>query len=112
MASESTMKCMAQRCPVILMEQQGHGHTGDRPAKPMTIDQMVKDTAGDAGRRWRQRYVRIDHAASVARIIPKARLAVLPGTRHFGVVKSHAWLEPMIKSLVQSVVRRLVINDN
>jgi pimeloyl-ACP methyl ester carboxylesterase len=36
----------AQRCPVILIEQQGHGHTTDRPAKPMTINQVVKDTAG------------------------------------------------------------------
>jgi pimeloyl-ACP methyl ester carboxylesterase len=49
-------------------------------------------------------YVRIDHAASVADMIPKARLAVLPGTTHFGIVKRHAWLEPMMESLAQSVV--------
>lgn len=34
-----------QSRPVILIEQQGHGHTADRPARPMSIDQMVKDTA-------------------------------------------------------------------
>ena len=36
----------ARRRPVIAIEQQGHGHTGDRPDKPMTIDLMVEDTAG------------------------------------------------------------------
>ncbi len=35
----------ARRRPVIAIEQQGHGHTADRPATPFTIDQMVKDTA-------------------------------------------------------------------
>ena len=215
-----------QRRSVILIEQQGHGHTADRPAKPMTIDQMVKDTAGVLSRlgvrqadlfghslggiiatgvvirhpnlvrsvttlgtpfkldgflpelariqrdptltpspelvrllpteadfnAWRESfkrvapdpsafdsslerlnamlgawpgwteaelraihapmliavgdndYVRIDHAASVANMIPKARLAVLPGTTHFGVVKRHTWLEPMMESLAQSMV--------
>lgn len=215
-----------QHRPVILIEQQGHGHTADRPAKSMTIDQMVKDTAGvlshlgvqqadlfghslggivatgvairyphlvrcvttlgtpfqldgflpelariqrdptlapspelarllptDADfAAWRKSfqrvapdpsafdsslerlnamlgawpgwkeaelraiqapmliaigdndYVRIDHAASVARMIPKARLAVLPGTTHFGIVQRYAWLEPMMDALIQSAV--------
>jgi pimeloyl-ACP methyl ester carboxylesterase len=35
----------ARTRPVIAIEQQGHGHTGDRPG-PMTIDRMVEDTAG------------------------------------------------------------------
>lgn len=49
-------------------------------------------------------YVRLDHAAEVARLIPNARLAVLPGTTHFGVVKRDAWLEPMIDALTQSAL--------
>ena len=213
----------ARRRPVIAIEQQGHGHTADRPAMPFTIDQMVKDTAavlthlkvGKAdlfghslggmiatglsirypglvrsvttlgtpyqleGFRpdlvrlqrgtdttpspelakilpteadfaaWRasfQRvapdpaafdavlerlntmlatwrgwsdgelrsiqaatlvaigdndFVRVDHAADVTRLIPNARLAVLPGTTHLGIVKREAWLEPMIEGLAQ-----------
>lgn len=31
--------------PVIAIEQQGHGHTGDRSG-PMTLDRMVDDTSG------------------------------------------------------------------
>jgi pimeloyl-ACP methyl ester carboxylesterase len=34
------------RQPVLAIEQQGHGHTADRPENPMTIDRMVEDTAG------------------------------------------------------------------
>lgn len=213
----------ARRRPVIAIEQQGHGHTGDRPSRPMTVDQMVKDTAGVLGHlgvrqadlfghslggivatgvaihhpgivrsvttlgtpyqlegflpelvrmqrdptltpspalipllpseadftAWRASfersapdptafdkilaklntmlaewpgwteaelraiqpptllaigdndYVRIDHATEVARLMPNARLAVLPGTTHFGIVKHDAWLEPMIEALTQ-----------
>lgn len=213
----------AHRRPVIAIEQQGHGHTADRPAMPFTIDQMVKDTAAvlmhlkvrkadllghslggmiatgmsirypdlvrtvttlgapyqlegfrpdlvrlqrgidatpspalakllpteadfaawrasfqrvapDPGAfdailerlntmlaTWRgwtdgelrsiqaptlvaigdNDYVRIDHAADVTRLIPNARLVVLPGTTHLGIVKRASWLEPMIESLAQ-----------
>jgi len=35
----------ATRLPVIAIEQQGHGHTGDRPG-PITMERMLKDTAG------------------------------------------------------------------
>ncbi|TWS98493.1 alpha/beta fold hydrolase [Reyranella sp. CPCC 100927] len=213
----------ARRRPVIAIEQQGHGHTADRPAMPFTIDQMVKDTAAvlmhlrvrkadllghslggmiatgmsirypdlvrtvttlgapyqlegfrpdlvrlqrgidatpspalakllpteadfaawrasfqrvapDPGAfdailerlntmlaTWRgwtdgelrsiqaptlvaigdNDYVRIDHAADVTRLIPNARLVVLPGTTHLGIVKRESWLEPMIESLAQ-----------
>jgi pimeloyl-ACP methyl ester carboxylesterase len=31
--------------PVIAIEQQGHGHTGDRPG-PITVERLVDDTAG------------------------------------------------------------------
>lgn len=43
-------------------------------------------------------FVRIEHAAEMARLIPDARLAVLPGTTHLGIVKRGAWLEPMIEA--------------
>lgn len=213
----------ARRQPVIAIEQQGHGHTADRPERSMTLDQMIRDTAGvlahlkvrqadlfghslggmiatgvairhpdivrnvttlgapyqlegfredlvriqrDASATpspalatllptetdfaaWRTSfqkvapdpkafdsalerlntmlttwtgwshdqlrairaptliaigdndYVRIEHAAEVARLIPNARLAVLPGTTHFGVVKRDAWLEPMMQAMTQ-----------
>jgi pimeloyl-ACP methyl ester carboxylesterase len=213
----------AARQPVIAIEQQGHGHTADRPGKPITIDQMVKDTAGvlahlnvpqadlfghslggivatgvairhadivrkvttlgtpyqldgfrpDLARMqrgsteapspelvqllpteadfaaWRASfersapdptafdsilgrlntmlatwpgwaegelrsilapmliaigdndYVRIDHAAEFARLVPNARLAVLPGTTHLHIVKRDAWLAPMIDALME-----------
>lgn len=213
----------AQTRPVILIEQQGHGHTADRPDAPMRIEQMVKDTAGvlnQIGARqvdlfgvslggivatgvairhpqlvrnlttlgtpfrlegflpelvriqrdptltpspelaalfptetdfanmrasfrrvaptpdafdailgrlnamlaawpgWTEAelrgirarmliaigdndYVRIEHATEVAHMIPSARLAVLPGTTHLGIVKRDAWLAPMIDSLAQ-----------
>lgn len=44
-------------------------------------------------------YVRVEHAAEVVRIIPKARLAVLPGTSHAGIVRRDAWLGPMMEAL-------------
>jgi len=212
----------ARTRPVIAIEQQGHGHTGDRPG-PMTIDRMVEDTAGvlahlgvrqadlfghslggmiatgmairhpslvrsaaivsapsviegflpDLARiqrdptlvpppslvpllpteadiaAWRASFersapdptafdrilgrlntmlaqwpgwteaelrairvpvllaigdtdfVRVDHAAEMARLIPDARLAVLPGTTHFGIMKRGAWLEPMVEARLQ-----------
>jgi len=212
-----------RRRPVIAIEQQGHGHTADRPSKPMTLDQMVTDTAGvlahlkvaqadvlghslggmiatglairhpDLARTvttlgapfqidgfredlarlqrgevttpspalakllpteadfaaWRasfQRsapdpdafdailerlnvmlaiwpgwsqdqlrsirapmlvavgdndFVTVAHAVDISNLIPKARLAVLPGTTHFGIVKRDAWLEPMMDALAQ-----------
>jgi pimeloyl-ACP methyl ester carboxylesterase len=46
-------------------------------------------------------YVRIDHAAEMAALIPGARLAVLPNTTHLGIIKRGAWLEPMIKARLQ-----------
>jgi pimeloyl-ACP methyl ester carboxylesterase len=45
--------------------------------------------------------VRIDHAAEMARLIPNARLAILPGTTHFGIVRRDAWLEPMMDALTR-----------
>jgi pimeloyl-ACP methyl ester carboxylesterase len=213
----------ADRQPVIAIEQQGHGHTADRPGEPITIDQMIRDTAGvlaylnvrqsdlvghslggiiatgvairhpdivrkvatlgtpyqldgfrpDLARMqrgsteapspelaqllpteadfaaWRASfersapdptafetilsrlntmlaawpgwsedelcsirarmliaigdndYVRIEHAAEFARLVPNARLAVLPGTTHLHIVKRDAWIAPMIDALME-----------
>jgi pimeloyl-ACP methyl ester carboxylesterase len=210
--------------PVIAIEQQGHGHTADRPGQPMTVEQMVKDTAGvlthlgvrqadllghslggmvatgvsircpDLVRNvvtlgapyrldgfrpdlvelqrnpaaipspelakllpteadfaaWRASfervapdtkaydailarlnamlaawpgwsddeirairaptliaigdndYVRIEHGAEVARLVAKARLAVLPGTTHLRIVQRHTWIEPMMDALTEA----------
>lgn len=41
-------------------------------------------------------FVRIDHAAETAALLPNARLAVLSGTTHTGVLDRGAWLVPMI----------------
>jgi len=37
---------LSRNQPVVLIEQQGHGHTADRPDLPMTIERMVSDTVG------------------------------------------------------------------
>jgi pimeloyl-ACP methyl ester carboxylesterase len=47
-------------------------------------------------------FVRVDHAAEVARLIPNGRLAVLPGTTHLNIVKRYSWLEPMIEELARA----------
>jgi pimeloyl-ACP methyl ester carboxylesterase len=47
-------------------------------------------------------YVQIDHAAEVARLVPNARLAVLPGTTHLGIVRRHPWIEPMMDALTEA----------
>jgi pimeloyl-ACP methyl ester carboxylesterase len=44
-------------------------------------------------------YVRIDHAAGIAGLIPNARLAVLPGTTHLGIVRRDGWYAPMMAAL-------------
>jgi pimeloyl-ACP methyl ester carboxylesterase len=46
-------------------------------------------------------YVRIDHAAEMAQLIPDARLAVLPGTTHLGITGRGAWLEAMIAARLE-----------
>jgi pimeloyl-ACP methyl ester carboxylesterase len=45
-------------------------------------------------------FTRIDHAAEMAKLIPGAQLAVLPGTTHVGMMKRGAWLVPMIQSMI------------
>lgn len=42
-------------------------------------------------------YVRIEHAAQIARLIPDARLAVLPGTTHLNIVQRGTWILPLME---------------
>lgn len=41
-------------------------------------------------------FVRIDHAAETLALLPDARLAVLPGTTHTGLLDRGEWIVPMI----------------
>lgn len=41
-------------------------------------------------------FVRIEHAASMKRLIAGAQLAVLPGTTHMDIIKRVAWWGPMM----------------
>ncbi|MFY1832112.1 alpha/beta fold hydrolase [Myxococcus fulvus] len=43
--SKDLLPRFARSRPVIAMEMQGHGHTGDRPG-PIQLERMVKDVAG------------------------------------------------------------------
>ena len=49
-------------------------------------------------------YVRVDHAVEIAGIIANARVAVLPGTTHLGIVRRDAWYEPMMTALQQAEI--------
>jgi pimeloyl-ACP methyl ester carboxylesterase len=44
-------------------------------------------------------FMRVDFAAQMARLIPRAQLAVLPDTTHMDIcLKRGAWLEPMVQA--------------
>ncbi len=43
-------------------------------------------------------FMRVDFAAQMARLIPGARLAVLPDTTHMDILKRDAWLEPFLEA--------------
>jgi pimeloyl-ACP methyl ester carboxylesterase len=45
-------------------------------------------------------YTRIEHAADMVRLIPRAQLAVLPNTTHLNIVDRGAWLVPLIVSRI------------
>lgn len=45
-------------------------------------------------------FTRIEHAAEMRRLIPRAELAVLPGTTHLGMISHGDWLVPMIRSAI------------
>jgi len=45
-------------------------------------------------------FTRIEHAAEMKRLIPGARLAVLPGTTHMNIIDRGDWLAPMIEARI------------
>ena len=45
-------------------------------------------------------FTRIEHAAEMARLIPGAQLAVLPGTTHMNVQTRGAWFVPMLQARI------------
>ncbi|MEZ0470689.1 alpha/beta fold hydrolase [Luteimonas salinilitoris] len=45
-------------------------------------------------------FVRIEHAAEMARLIPGCRLAVLPGTTHMNITDRGDWIVPMIQDRI------------
>jgi pimeloyl-ACP methyl ester carboxylesterase len=47
-------------------------------------------------------FTRIEHAAEMYRLIPNAKLAVLPGTTHISISERGAWLEPMLEELFET----------
>jgi pimeloyl-ACP methyl ester carboxylesterase len=46
--------------------------------------------------------VRPEHAVALFRLLPDARLAILPGTDHMTIVKRSAWLLPMIDEFLDA----------
>lgn len=51
-------------------------------------------------------FTRIEHAAEMARLIPGAQLAVLPGTTHMNIIERGAWIEPMLEARIRTSQRR------
>jgi pimeloyl-ACP methyl ester carboxylesterase len=47
-------------------------------------------------------FVKIEHAADMARLIPNAQFAVLPGTTHMTILKRGAWIEPMFEARLEA----------
>jgi hypothetical protein len=43
-------------------------------------------------------FVRVEHAAEMARMMPDSQLAALPGTTHMSILQCGAWLEPMVEA--------------
>lgn len=120
------LPALARHRRVIAFEQQGHGRTADLPDRPFTFEQSADDAAAQSVRRmlefrdWPESEVRSisvpvlvvagdrdavlpEHAVALARMLPDARLAVLPGTDHDGVVRGRAdWLVPMIEAFLDA----------
>jgi hypothetical protein len=46
--------------------------------------------------------VRPEHAVATARLLPHARLAILPNTNHLQVTARTEWLVPMIREFLDA----------
>ena len=72
---------------------------GWRPENVRTIKAPTLVVLGDND------FVRVDFAAQMARLIPHARLAVLPDTTHMDICRKRAdWLEPMVEENIARAV--------
>jgi len=66
---------------------------GWRPQDVKTIKAPTLVALGDND------FMRVDFAAQMARLVPQAQLAVLPGATHMDICRKHgAWLEPMVEA--------------
>jgi len=69
------------------------GWAGWRPEDVKTIQAPTLVVLGDND------FMRVDFAAEMARLIPHARLAVLPETTHVDICRTRGdWLEPMVEA--------------
>ena len=69
------------------------------PAQVTTIKAPTLVVSGDND------FMRIDFADQMAKLIPHARLAVLPDTTHMNILKTRsAWLEPFVEANIARAV--------
>jgi pimeloyl-ACP methyl ester carboxylesterase len=48
--------------------------------------------------------MRPEHAVDLFRLLPHARLAVLPGTNHMALMTRSAWLSPMVSEFLKAAM--------
>jgi hypothetical protein len=48
--------------------------------------------------------MRPEHAVDLFRLLPHARLAVLPGTDHMALMTRSAWLAPMVSEFLDAAM--------
>src|SRR5215211_1888699 len=88
---------------VIGVEQQAHGHTADID-RPLRIRQWADDTAALL------RHLGVGQADLFGGVagdlagLPRARLAVLPGTTHVTLVERADWLAPMVTEFLDAEI--------
>ncbi|MFN3514126.1 MAG: alpha/beta fold hydrolase [Phenylobacterium sp.] len=70
------------------------GWTGWTDAQLRAIRSPVLIAIGDND------FTRIEHAADMYRLIPGAKLAILPDTTHMNIIERGAWLEPMVEARI------------
>jgi pimeloyl-ACP methyl ester carboxylesterase len=51
--------------------------------------------------------MRPEHAVDLFRLLPHARLAVLPGTDHMALMTRKAWLAPMVEEFLNAAIPKM-----
>jgi pimeloyl-ACP methyl ester carboxylesterase len=51
--------------------------------------------------------MRPEHAVELFRLLPNAKLAVLPGTDHMGLMRRTEWLEPMVSEFLDAAIPKI-----